>query len=57
MQSDGKHIHAVYDISDDKLSNNLIESNGDVWNDLDRDFKSRLQQYNNRMNRNKTYTE
>ena len=57
MQSDGKHIHAVYDISDDKLSNNLIESNGDMWNDLDRDFKSRLQQYNNRMNRNKTYTE
>lgn len=57
MQSDGNNIQAVYDIYDDKLSNNLIESKTDTWNDLDRDFKSRLQQYNNRMNRNKTYIE
>ena len=57
MQSDGNNIQAVYNISDDKLSKNLIETKTETWNDLDRDFKSRLQQYNNRMNRNKIYIE
>lgn len=57
MLSDGKDIHAVYDINDENLSNNLIKNESYDWSDLDKGFKSRLQQYNNRMNRNKTYIE
>ena len=57
MQSDGNNIQAVYDIKDENLSNNIIKNELYDWSDLDKEFKSRLQQYNNRMNRNKTYIE
>ena len=55
MQSDGKNIHSVYDIDDDYLRNNLYVSKNDKWNDLNNQFRLRLQQYNNRMNKNKLY--
>ena len=57
MQSDGNNIQAVYDIKDENLSNNIIKNELYDWSDLDKEFKLRLQQYNNRMNRNKTYIE
>lgn len=55
MQSDGNNMHAVYDIKDENLSNNLIGNELYDWSDLEKKFKLRLQQYNNRMNHNKTY--
>ena len=56
MQSDGKTIQAIYDIEDKNLEENLIETTDiNDWKDLDKSFKLRLQQYNNRMNRNKLH--
>ena len=55
MQSDGNDIQAVYDIKDEMLSNNLLEDNLNNFDSLNIEFKLRLQQYNNRMNRNKLY--
>lgn len=55
MQSDGKDIQAVYDINDETLSNNLMKDNSNKFDSLNIEFKLRLQQYNNRMNRNKLY--
>ena len=55
MQSDGNDIQAVYDIKDEMLSNNLLEDNTNNFDSLNIEFKLRLQQYNNRMNRNKLY--
>ena len=55
MQSDGNDIQAVYDIYDETLSNNLMKDNSNKFDSLNIEFKLRLQQYNNRMNRNKLY--
>lgn len=55
MQSDGNDIQAVYDINDETLSNNLMKDNSNKFDSLNIEFKLRLQQYNNRMNRNKLY--
>lgn len=55
MQSDGNNIQAVYDIKDEMLTNNLIKDNSNNFDSLNIEFKLRLQQYNNRMNRNKLY--
>lgn len=55
MQSDGNDIQAVYDIYDETLSNNLMKDNSNKFDSLNIEFKLRLQQYNNRMNKNKLY--
>ncbi len=55
MQSDGNNIQAVFDIKDETLSNNLIKNKLHNFDSLDIEFRLRLQQYNNRMNRNKLY--
>lgn len=55
MQNDGKNIHAIYDINDKYLKNNLFEQNSDDWCDIEKEFRLKLQQYNNRISRNKLY--
>lgn len=56
MQSDGMDIKAVYDIKKDPyLKNDLYNEKSDEWDALDRQFKLRLQQFNNRMINNKLY--
>lgn len=56
LQSDGTNIKKIYNIDKDKLlKNNLLQNNPEEWAELDIQFKSRLQQYNNRMINNKLY--
>ncbi len=56
LQSDGENIKRIYDIKTDKwLKNNIYKENPNDWTGLDLQFKSRLQQYNNRMINNKLY--
>lgn len=56
LQSDGENIKKIYDIRNDKsLKNNLYKNNPNDWENLDNEFKLRLQQYNNRMINNKLY--
>lgn len=56
LQSDGENIKRVYNIKTDKsLKNNIYNENPNDWSDLDLQFKTRLQQYNNRMINNKLY--
>lgn len=56
LQSDGENIKAIYDLETDKnIKKNIYKDNDDRWLEIDRDFKSRLQQYNNRMINNKLY--
>ena len=56
LQSDGNDIKKIYDIRKDKsLKNNIYNNNPKDWHTLDEQFKSRLQQYNNRMINNKLY--
>ncbi len=56
LQSDGNDIKKIYDIRKDKsLKNNIYNNNPMDWHTLDEQFKSRLQQYNNRMINNKLY--
>lgn len=57
LQSDGQNITAVFDIKADPcLTDNLyIKGEDERWNELDNQFKIRLQQYNNRMINNKLY--
>ena len=56
LQSDGENIKKIYDIKNDKLlKNNIYKNNPEEWGFLDELFKSRLQQYNNRMINNKLY--
>ncbi len=56
MQSDGKDIKKIFDIKKDKtLKNNIFKGYNKKWLELDKEFKLRLQQYNNRMINNKLY--
>ena len=56
MQSDGKNIVKIYDIKKDiHLKNNIYNDDYENWARLDKEFKIRLQQYNNRMINNKLY--
>lgn len=55
MQNDGNSIHAIYDINDEHLKNNLLQENVNDWTDIDHEFKAKLQQFNNRMYKNKLY--
>lgn len=56
LQSDGENIKRVYNIKTDKLlKNNIYNENPNDWSELDLQFKTRLQQYNNRMINNKLY--
>ena len=56
LQSDGENIQKIYDIENDKsLKNNIYHNDTENWKDLDQQFKSRLQQYNNKMINNKLY--
>lgn len=56
MRTDGKEMKKIFDIRKDKiLKNNIYKENDNKWNYLDQEFKSRLQQYNNRMINNKLY--
>ena len=56
LQSDGENIKNIYNIKNDELlKNNIYHNNSDEWNNLNEQFKSRLQQYNNRMINNKLY--
>ena len=57
LQSDGQRVTSVFDLGDDpRLNHNLVnEYEGARWESLDRSFKMRLQQYNNRMINNKLY--
>lgn len=56
LLSDGENIKNIYDIRKDKLlKNNIYQNNLEEWKELDIQFKSRLQQYNNRMIDNKLY--
>ncbi len=56
LQSDGENIKRIYNIKTDKLlKNNIYKENTNDWSELDKQFKSRLQQYNNRMINNKLY--
>lgn len=56
LQSDGNDIKKIYNIREDKLlKNNIYKNNPDDWKNLDKQFKLRLQQYNNRMINNKLY--
>lgn len=56
MQSDGEKTIAVYDFKNDSnLQRNIYEEDSMTWDHLDRQFKVRLQQYNNRMINNKLY--
>lgn len=56
LQSDGSEIKKIFDIRKDKtLKNNIYKSENKKWDNLDKQFKSRLQQYNNRMINNKLY--
>lgn len=56
LQSDGKNIQKIYDITSDKsLKNNIYHDNPQDYEKLDNKFKSRLQQYNNRMISNNLY--
>lgn len=56
MQSDGNEIKKIFNISKDKtLKNNIFKVENEKWDKLDQEFKSRLQQYHNRMINNKLY--
>lgn len=56
LQSDGNEVIAVYDFkNDNRLRFNIYEKGDEVFDRLERDFKVRLQQYNNRMINNKLY--
>lgn len=56
MQSDGNDIKKIFDIKKDKtLKNNIFKGYNKKWLELDKEFKLRLQQYNNRMINNKLY--
>ena len=57
LQSDGQNITSVFDIKQDPcLTNNLYKEGDDnAWDELNRKFKMRLQQYTNRMINNKLY--
>ena len=56
MQSDGNDIKKVFDLKhDNNLNKNIYNHGSEEWNELDRLFKLRLQQYNNRMINNKLY--
>lgn len=56
LESDGENIKAVYDIENDSLiKNNLYHNDKNQWEEIDKAFKLRLQQYNNRMINNKLY--
>lgn len=56
LQSDGNNIQRIYDIKNDKLlRDNIYNNNSAEWNELNEQFKLRLQQYNNRMINNKLY--
>lgn len=56
MESDGTNIKSIYDLENDPLiKNNLYQGNKEQWNEIDKEFKLRLQQYNNRMINNKLY--
>ena len=57
LKSDGNNITAIHELKEDNsLSKNIYEENKQLWLELDTEFKSRLQQYNNRMINNKLYT-
>ena len=56
LQSDGKEIKKIFDLkTDSNLKNNIYKSNLKEWKELDKQFKLRVQQYNNRMINNKLY--
>jgi hypothetical protein len=56
LQSDGNEIKKIFDIkTDNNLKKNIYKSDFEKWEELDKQFKSRLQQYNNRMINNKLY--
>lgn len=56
MKSDGKNITAVHELKkDNNIGKNIYKNNDDSWNELETEFKLRLQQYNNRMINNKLY--
>lgn len=56
LQSDGNEVIAAYDFkNDNRLRFNVYKKEDDVFDKLERDFKVRLQQYNNRMINNKLY--
>lgn len=57
LQSDGNDIIAIYDIKKDPaLKDNIFNKNElERWNEIDMNFKLRLQQYNNRMINNTLY--
>lgn len=55
MLNDGNTTHAIYDINDKYLKNNLIKDNVIDYTDLEHEFRLRLQQFNNRMYQNKLY--
>lgn len=56
LQSDGNEIKKIFDIKkDNNLKKNIYNPNIEKWEELDTQFKSRLQQYNNRMINNKLY--
>ncbi len=56
MQSNGRNILSVFDITTDPcLTNNIYTDNDTTWQELDNKFKMRLQQYTNRMINNKLY--
>ena len=56
MKSDGKNITAVHELKKgNNIGKNIYKNNDDSWNELETEFKLRLQQYNNRMINNKLY--
>ncbi len=56
LQSDGENIKKIYNIKNDKsLKNNLLKDNTEEYKNIDKEFKLRLQQYNNRMINNDLY--
>ena len=56
MQNDGKTIHAIYDINDKHLKNNLLKDSLLIdCSNIENEFKLKLQQFNNRMYQNKLY--
>ncbi len=56
IKSDGNDITAVYELKDDiNIGKNIYKEKSTEWDKIDTDFKSLLQQYNNRMINNKLY--
>ena len=56
LQSNGNEVIAAYDFkNDNRLRFNIYKKEDDVFDKLERDFRVRLQQYNNRMINNKLY--